>query len=484
MVRRSRGQKELSVARRLQGVGVPTASVLAVGEKRTGGILRFDCIITEALADVTPLDDFLLEQMPKLPVAVRHALRLRGAAVLAMFVRRLHDSGVLHGDFHSGNVLVRRLEDGRREFVLVDLHMVRCGSSLGLGARMGNLAVFNRFFSLTASRTDRLRFWTHYVRGIPYLEGHRHTYARLLEEHTVRSRERFWRRRQRRCMRTNKYFRRVNVRGYRGHTVCGRWEFHDAVLESLPRGRLSLREVTVIKESRTTTVWQQDFDAGPGCPTLVIKRYNPRHGLRLLKTFCRPSRALHNWKMAYALEVRHVPAVRALAVFERRFLGLTIESLLVTRKVEDAGCLHEFIAREFAGRPSAAKERLRRRMTRELAGLVRLLHDRGFSHRDLKFTNVLVRVGEGDDPTIEFTLIDLDGLRQHRWVGPRRRARDLARLGAEFARTSNVRPRDRLRFLREYLRDADVGPFDPRRFRDQIERRIRKKLERCARKRS
>ena len=285
-------------------------------------------------------------------------------------------------------------------------------------------------------------------------------------------------------MRTNKYFRRVNVSGFRGHTVRGRWEVHHEVFRNVPTGGLGLPEGKVLKDSRTTKLWEQKLDFGPGWPTIVAKRYNRRNGLRLLKTFCRRSRALHNWKMAYALEVRHVPAVRALAVYEKKSLGLTLESVLVTRKVEGTENLHEFIMREFSGTLSSGKERLRRRMTCKLARLVRLLHDRGFSHRDLKFTNILVRVGEGGEPSIDFTLIDFDGLRQRRWVSARQRARDLARLGAEFAGTDAVRAKDRVRFLKEYLLGMDMRPFERMRFRDAIARRIRKKLERWARKRS
>src|SRR5262249_32604550 len=96
-------------------------------------------------------------------------------------------------------------------------------------------------------------------------------------------------------------------------------------------------------------------------------------------------------------------------------------------------------------RLSAAEGRPRLRACVErLARLVRMLHDRQLSHRDLKAANVLVR---GD----ELWLIDLVGLRVFRRLSRGRRVQNLARLNASFCRSGLLTRTDRLRFLRMYL---------------------------------
>src|SRR5204862_7794589 len=84
-----------------------------------------------------------------------------------------------------------------------------------------------------------------------------------------------------------------------------------------------------------------------------------------------------------------------------------------------------------------------------LARVLRAMHDRGVSHRDLKAPNVLLE--HGTDPV----LIDLVGVRTRVRLSSTRRAKELARLNASFASNPAVTNATRLRFLRAYLR---IGP--------------------------
>jgi hypothetical protein len=86
-----------------------------------------------------------------------------------------------------------------------------------------------------------------------------------------------------------------------------------------------------------------------------------------------------------------------------------------------------------------------------LGRLVRLMHERQVSHRDLKAPNILMRGAATDVRTAEPVLIDLVGVEAGRPVPLRIRVRDLARLNASFLRSPHVTRADRLRFLRAYL---------------------------------
>ena len=88
-----------------------------------------------------------------------------------------------------------------------------------------------------------------------------------------------------------------------------------------------------------------------------------------------------------------------------------------------------------------------------LACVVRAMHDRGVSHRDLKAPNVMLQGAAVDPASAVPVLIDLVGVRASAGAVPfARRAKELARLNASFLEMRHVTRGERLRFLRAYLR--------------------------------
>lgn len=475
MLRPSRGKREWRVARFLEDAGIPTVPCVAVGERRVARVLREDCFMTEAVPDVVPLDRFLLEDLARMDGVERGRLIRRAAPVLARFVRRLHDAGVFHRDFHAGNLLLRRGNGGTRELMLVDLHNVRCGGPLSLGARLHNLTQLNRFFSMRVPRTVRLRFWREYVRDIGLLEDNWRTYARLLEERTALSCGAFWRRRGRSCLRTNRRFRKFRMRGgMRGHTRRGRMEVPEKALRGIPeRGRM-MPDAVVLKDSQSTRVWEQRLDFGSEVRTIIVKRKVRLGVWKRLRSVFRRVGALGEWRMAYAMTLRELPVARALAAFERRNLGMTQETWLITEKVESLGNLHVFAERTFGGVLSPEKARLRRRLARRLGRVIRRMHGFGFSQRDLKASNILVSDdGQGD---YHFTLVDLEGMRHRTKTSGRLRARDLGRLVADFVDSPAVRTTDMMHFLDEYLAGSGCSRAHRRVFINEVRRAVQEKL--------
>ncbi|HXD88613.1 MAG TPA: lipopolysaccharide kinase InaA family protein, partial [Urbifossiella sp.] len=80
-----------------------------------------------------------------------------------------------------------------------------------------------------------------------------------------------------------------------------------------------------------------------------------------------------------------------------------------------------------------------------VARLLRIMHDRGVSHRDLKASNILLANGR------EPTCIDLVGVRVGSSVPFRVRCKQLARLNASFLADPAITRPARLRFLQVYL---------------------------------
>src|SRR5262249_46471995 len=147
---------------------------------------------------------------------------------------------------------------------------------------------------------------------------------------------------------------------------------------------------------------------------------------------------------------RWLPTARPLLVAHRHRFGTDFEGYLLTEKLPDAADLHRWLA----DHPGAGE---RRDLIDRLGRLVRDLHHRGLSHRDLKAANVLVspsppsplpQRGEGGNGV---WLIDLVGVTAPARLSVRRRVQNLARLNASFLGSAAVSRTDRLRFLRSYL---------------------------------
>jgi hypothetical protein len=100
-----------------------------------------------------------------------------------------------------------------------------------------------------------------------------------------------------------------------------------------------------------------------------------------------------------------------------------------------------------------------------VASLVRMMHERKVSHRDLKAPNLLVSpadwtlgyrgVSEVETPALagreRAWLVDLVGVRRHDKLERSRKVQNLARLNVSFISTGSLTRSDRLRFLRDYL---------------------------------
>ncbi|MBX9585224.1 MAG: hypothetical protein K2X87_33375 [Gemmataceae bacterium] len=442
VLRPPKARLEFDNALALLARGIPTARPVAWG--RVDSLWPGEsALVTEEFAGVPLLR--VLEG--PLTAAGRREL----AVTLGRFFARLHDAGVVHPDPHPGNVLIA--PDGR--LALLDVHAVRFGYSLGWPDFRANLVLLNRWFQLRASRADRHRFWRAYLAARATLaEGRarggreppvsstqqgahaprspRPDAVREVERYTAASNLRFWAGRVSRCRGTNRHFRRVKAGAVRG------WAVRDLPEEFLrefladPAALFRRPGVRVLKDSRTSTVAALDLPTPAGPRPVVLKRVNVRRWHEPVKNLFRPSAVVRSWVNGHTLRDRWLPTPRPLAAVHVYRHGLPAEGYLLTELVHGAVELTDAVPdlRAVAGR---------------LARLVRQMHDRHVSHRDLKAANVLLE--HGSTPT----LIDLVGVRVGRAVSFRQRAKELARLNASFLSSPRVRHADRLRFLRAYL---------------------------------
>jgi hypothetical protein len=175
-------------------------------------------------------------------------------------------------------------------------------------------------------------------------------------------------------------------------------------------------------------------------------------------------------------------------VLHRRHKGLRREGYLLVEKVPDAIDLHKAVTR-LQELPAATCRAELRRLIDQVTRLVRDLHERRLSHRDLKAANILVqtRPGTAEGPALgpayfgpqgPLWLIDLVGVTRQRRLARTRRVQNLARLHTSFCRNPAVTRTDKLRFLRGYLRWGLRGRAGWKRWWQQIEQATAEKIAR------
>jgi len=421
--------------------GVPAPRPLAVGVRRRGPFLETSIILTEEIAAVAPLSRYFQDNLE----AASHAEVVEFTARLAAFVRRLHDSGVVHRDLHPANIMVSGPPD-EAEFHLLDLYDVRLCDVVPQRTRLRNLAVLGHFFCRTVARHWRARFLKNYLAG----GGEYRHAARVVESTAERGMRKIWARRDRRIFRQNKYFRHVrvgNLLGHRRRTDEGRAA---AALFASREGFDGASRI--IKDSRSSKIGLFTAQTRAGGTTFMVKRRNPRSGWRSLLDPLRASRGKKGFYLGAAFEYRHLPTPRVFAVLDERRRGRLEASYLVLEYVEGAANLGEVLA---ARENSPLYRRLmdgKGAFCDRLARTLRRMHWCGFSMRDLKAANILLH---DDGGRLEHFITDLDGVRQYTGAVPERQAmRNLARLYFDVSWLGGVTRREAMDFLRVYLAGA------------------------------
>jgi tRNA A-37 threonylcarbamoyl transferase component Bud32 len=421
--------------------GVPTVTPLAVGSA-PGFPPRDSFLVTQSL-DAEPLGTFIEHVLPTFAPGRLTRLRLRLAVALGRFLAHMHGAGIAHDDLHANNLLLALGEDDEPLLYLIDLHAVRLGAPLDARARRDNLVVLNRWFTMRVGRSDRLRFWKAYSAEYRVLSAA----ARDLEERTWQSNVRFWKARDRRCLQSNRYFRRVRSGAAVGHVVA---DLDRAVLDALaadPDEPFRRPGVVLLKDSRSSTVAEFDLPLGGTVRRVIYKRFRLTSWGDPLVALLRRTPALRSWVYGHGLRERCLPTPRPLLVLHRKRHGLAREGYLLTEKVEDADELASHVA-GMATLPERERRPRLRALIEQAARLVRDLHRRQLAHRDLKAANLLVQRTEAG-PAL--WLIDLVGVTRHRTLSHRRRVQNLTRLHVSFHCHPLLTRTDKLRFLRTYL---------------------------------
>ena len=450
VIRPPKARLEFENASRLLALGVGAAIPLAWGTSDSPWPGE-SFLITRDLAPAVSFVDFVESRLPALAIDEQGHIRRQLARGLGRFLAHLHDSGVTHPDPHPGNLLIELPGSLMPHFSLLDVHAVRFGPSLSWRESRENLILYNRWFLLRASAADRLRFWREYHITRQTLAVGENADPAELERATLASCRRFWMARTARYKGTHRTIRKVRAGRIRGLAVRDLPADFLRELLTNPDAAFTRPGAKLLKQCVTSTVAEVELPTPDGPKTVILKpreraeRSRSTEELVSLRPRCSGRGC---WGMVCASG--WLPTRAPLAMFHRVRAGLLPGAgYLLTEKVPDAVGLTEAVK-------ACRDVRILRTWADRLARVVRAMHDRGVSHRDLKAPNIMLQGAATDPANAMPVLIDLVGVRASGDAVPfARRAKELARLNASFLAMKHVTRGERLRFLRVYL--AGVG---------------------------
>jgi hypothetical protein len=250
----------------------------------------------------------------------------------------------------------------------------------------------------------------------------------------------------------------------------------------------------LLKKGRSATVAEVSVMVRGQPRQAILKRFNVTGWRDPLASVARMQPAIRSWVQGHGFRERGLPTARPLAVWHRRRFGLLWEGYLLTEKVEQARELNQ-VVNDLAGLPVKPRQTQIRALIAETAALIRELHLRLYSHRDLKAANILVvrEPGRQHEPLPEsfstlagfvrlinprLVFIDLVGVEGPGRLGFARKAQNLARLHVSFCQCPLLTRSDKLRFLRAYMQWNLKGKTGWKRWWQAIAKATRAKIDR------
>ncbi len=412
---RRHSTREEHGVRILQAAAIPTPRMLLKGRLVPGGAPVLVFMKIEGAVN-------LRQAWHRAPGAeARAGLLERALATLAWH----HDKGILHTDPHLGNFLVAGSTLYTIDGDAVDAR--HAGRGLPEGPSLRHLAVFLAPLFPQHEALFHLAFETYTARrsGLAWQNGYARLLARVMAWKQA-SIERHLRKTVRDCSAFAKQRRWGSLRIFdrrEAHELESFFENPDAFMEQgqpIKRGH----SATVIVVQSGNRQW-------------VVKRYNLKGPWQVLKRAFRPTRAWHSWRNAHRLQALHIPTPRPVAVFERRWGPIRLQSYLVTEYV--AGPNGQQLILEQA-HDAPLQESLAEHVGRLYGRLARFR----ITHGDAKASNFIL-TPRG------LWIVDLDAMHAHRhhWRFRRAFARDCRRLRANWNGVADLHPglRDRLDHL-------------------------------------
>lgn len=419
--------------------GFHTAEPVAMGETRSCGILRDCYIISKTIPNSISVKALLLELIKTPAGVIQKKEVLRN---LILFVKNMHDAGILHGDLHAENILVDVNDFAL--FYLIDIGHARFGKKTTLSARKKELSRLLYSIEDVCTNEEIIELACCYGTFDP---------QEILGS-VGATKYRIWRSRAGKCLKKNNVFTIIKKGGYRIN-MRAEWDA-DTLLALIEKHNDSLRDrqENVIKNSHKTGI------------TLVLCPHEKIKGV-CVKEYRYPallkrgvyslihSPARKAWLASHGLLALKLLTPQPIALCESRKYGILEKSFLVTEDATGNLPCNQYVTEKLNRAHGELVFRKKRRFVSSLAESFRKLHDLGVYHADLKANNILVN--ELPDAW-NFYYLDLDRVYFNRRITRDERIRNLSQINASMP--DCITYTDRLRFYRAYMKGKKINNAD------------------------
>lgn len=305
---------------------------------------------------------------------------------LFRLIAQFHKAGLAQNDLHLDNFLLK--ED---ELYAIDgADLKKTSAPLPLAVALENLECFFAQFD-SDSFSMLLEAFSAYTQSNPDLS----ISGKSLLAGAKKKKQQIWN------MLAKKIFRDctdiIAQRTFRRSMLCKRDYYKGPFLEVLENPDLAIEKATLLKDGNSSTVALVEI-AGQ---KYVIKRYNIKNSVKLLRRQFPPSRVQRNWLYAHLLCFYNIPTSKPIAMIEKRFGPLRFTGYLITEYIDapDIRC-----SLELAKDNLEVQQKILTRFVKILKKLAVL----NISHGDFKATNFF-------DTEPATSVIDLDAMTCHRY---------------------------------------------------------------------
>jgi len=205
---------------------------------------------------------------------------------------------------------------------------------------------------------------------------------------------------------------------------------------------------SVVKDQKKIKIGRIKLQVAGAAHSLYIKRYNAFSLRYKLVSPLMRSGAFRALDGAAILRAADIPIAAPIAAVENRRRGALIKSFFLAEEIVGGKTIDAYWRDELMNVVGREGRMLRRRFLDGLAGLFALLHGRDIYHNDLKDANILA-VADHSNMPLRLFLLDLEGVRRYKSLGPARRVKNLVQLNRTFGRY--LRRVEKLIFVKKYL---------------------------------